>query len=362
LKKTLCDAIENLKPPFSEPDASKAWRMYESLYCCFIQQQNQQVVADQLCISPRQLRREQQNALQHLADVLWQKYKLGGAPDQPAAEKEPSSPLIEELSWLMEAQPVKSNRLIDEVQAALAVFQPLASKNGITLKCKISEEMPGLAIHSVVFNQILVSLLDLALHAAGSGTVSVSARKIPAAVDLTIQVSAQDHQPKSGADIKTNLEVAGELVRISGGRLYPNSAQEPLPIRLILPALEQFPVLVIDDNEDTLQLLKRYAAGTRYNLVCTRDTEPVFNLVETIRPRIIVLDIMMPKENGWIVLGRLRQHPLTAEAAIIVSTVLPQEKLALSLGASAYLKKPASRQRFLEALDQQFSLLEPEFQ
>ena len=57
LRKILVDAIDGLKPLSSEPDQSKAWRTYDSLYCCFIQQLNQQVVADQLCISPRQLRR-----------------------------------------------------------------------------------------------------------------------------------------------------------------------------------------------------------------------------------------------------------------------------------------------------------------
>ena len=59
-------------------------------------------------------------------------------------------------------------------------------------------------------------------------------------------------------------------------------------------------------------------------------------------------------------IGRLRQHPLSADTPIIVCTILPQEKLALSLGANAFLKKPVSRQAFLQALDQQFDLLGPE--
>jgi CheY-like chemotaxis protein len=116
----------------------------------------------------------------------------------------------------------------------------------------------------------------------------------------------------------------------------------------------------VDDNEDSLQLFKRYSAGSRYELVCTRDTDKVLELVESIHPRIIVLDIMMPKENGWMVLSRLRQHPQSAETPIIICTILPQEKLALSLGANAFLKKPVSRQAFLQALDQQFDLLGPE--
>jgi CheY-like chemotaxis protein len=273
-----------------------------------------------------------------------------------------ASPLIGELGWLMEAQPVKPERLSDEVQAALDVVQPLAAKNGVTLNSQVADGLPGLAVHSAALNQILVTLLGLAINEAGSGAVKVSARQLPVAVEIILKVTATSQPVEHGSEANAGLEIAEELAHISGGRLYRQSTSgSPFPIRLVLPALEQFPVLIIDDNEDSLQLFKRYAAGTRYDIVSTRDTDQVAALVERIHPRIIVLDIMMPKENGWIVLGRLRQHPLTAETPIIISTILPQEKLAISLGASAYLKKPVSRQSFLQALDQQFALLEPEF-
>ncbi|HEX9019019.1 MAG TPA: response regulator [Anaerolineaceae bacterium] len=385
LRKILSDAIDGFKPPSSEPDTSRAWRTYESLYCCFIQQLNQQVVADQLCISPRQLRREQHNAIEQLADALWQKYQLDRpAAAQPGGEPAASSPLIEELSWLVDGQPLKANRLSDEIQQALEVLQHVAENSGVVLRSQVSGNLPGLAVHSVALHQILVSLLDLAIHEAGGAgntggagktggelpgaapLVTISARALPVAVEVKIQVSnvarIAGASPKlASSDATSSLEIATELARISGGRLYTAAPEGLFPIRLILPALEQFPVLVIDDNEDSLQLMKRYAVGTRYHVVCTRDTEMVITLYEQVRPRIIVLDIMMPRENGWIVLGRLRQHPLTSETPVIICTILPQEKLALSLGASAYLKKPVSRQAFLQSLDEQFALLEPEY-
>ena len=55
--------------------------------------------------------------------------------------------------------------------------------------------------------------------------------------------------------------------------------------------------------------------------------------------------------DGWKVLGRLRQHPDTSQIPVIVCTILPQEDLAFSLGASAYLRKPLKRADFLAALD-----------
>jgi CheY-like chemotaxis protein len=60
---------------------------------------------------------------------------------------------------------------------------------------------------------------------------------------------------------------------------------------------------------------------------------------------------MMPQVDGWKLLGQLREHPLSEHIPIVVCTILAQEELALSLGASAFLRKPFKRQAFLAVLD-----------
>jgi CheY-like chemotaxis protein len=75
--------------------------------------------------------------------------------------------------------------------------------------------------------------------------------------------------------------------------------------------------------------------------------------VEAETPKIIVLDVMMPGINDWELLGQLREHPRLREIPIIVCTILPLEQLALLLGAAAFLRKPVSRELFLQALDRQ---------
>ena len=148
---------------------------------------------------------------------------------------------------------------------------------------------------------------------------------------------------------------------MSGCWLILPSDHSSFNTRLLLPTREQLPVLVVDDNEDTLELLKRFAAGSRYRLITTRDSDQVFQLAEKYTPIAIVLDIMMPKENGWMVLGRLKQTPSIREIPVIICTILAQEKLALSLGAAQFLKKPVTRATFIQSLDQVVALTEPEF-
>ena len=147
--------------------------------------------------------------------------------------------------------------------------------------------------------------------------------------------------------------MARRLVNVYGGKLTLSSSEAPFAAWLILPALERLLVLAIENNEDALQLLKRYTSGTRYRLVGTRDPEEALSLVEKTSPGIIVLDVMMPEVDGWDLLGRLRQHPFTAQVPIVVCTIRAQAEVALSLGASDLLWKPVSQQTFLGALDRQ---------
>jgi CheY-like chemotaxis protein len=147
---------------------------------------------------------------------------------------------------------------------------------------------------------------------------------------------------------------------MSGGSLDARleaRAEIPFTANIILPTTEQIPLLVIDDNADTLRLLERYLSGSRYRFTGTVDPQEALTLAEQLAPEIIVLDVMLPGIDGWELLGRLREHPKTAGAAIIVCTILPQEQLALALGAAEFVRKPVSRRAFLAALDQQMNRL-----
>jgi CheY-like chemotaxis protein len=144
------------------------------------------------------------------------------------------------------------------------------------------------------------------------------------------------------------------LVALTGGEIVVllESQETPLGgIQLILPAFEQVSVLVIDDNKDTLQLYQRYFTGTHYAFYGTSYPDQALSLVERLAPNIIILDVMLPGVDGWELLSLIREHPKIHGTPVVVATILPQEELALALGAAAYVRKPVNQTELLKTLD-----------
>ncbi len=367
LRQILLDAIAALKPPADEPPLSRGWRTYNALFCCYVQQLSQRIAADQLAISPRQLRREQSTALEVLADKLWKEFALeermhGENAEQPPQESHLSPTANEELAWLKEApleSPTDPGQVLNTV---VELMQPLAAQHNVRLKLEKADALPELVVHPVALNQTLLNLLSVAVPRCTGAQITITARPGHAALDIAIQGESASAAPSGVSDNDIpSLAMASQLATLSGGKLkVGETSTNSFDALLTLPALEQLPVLVIDDNPDTLQLLSRYTSGTRYRLITTQDPEQVLKLAVKVAPQIIVLDVMMPQVDGWQVLARLRHHPLTQRIPIIVCTILPQEALALSLGASALIRKPLTRQDFLAVLDEQLSQMETE--
>jgi CheY-like chemotaxis protein len=64
-----------------------------------------------------------------------------------------------------------------------------------------------------------------------------------------------------------------------------------------------------------------------------------------LRPAAITLDIVMPQMDGWAVLIRLKNDPITIDIPVILVTIMDDKNLGYSLGAAEYMTKPVDRQR-----------------
>jgi len=369
LRQTLTRAIRALQPEADVPADAQVWRLYEILLYRYVERSSQLEVADQLGVSIRHLGRLESQAIQVLADRLRQQMgesaleeaapsvgdtARGGAQEAPASGQ--TSPISDELPWLAEAGPRTTADLGPVLSSVMELVQPMARQHGVTLDLSLCPDLTPLAVHPVALRQILLSLLGAAIRQMPGGKADLQRALVTVRVlqwDVEVQVQAPRKGPavQSDGGIADSLEMARRLADACGGSMAVRADAGGFVATVTLPAIEQTPVLVIDDNANTLRLLQRYASNTRYRVIPAASLQEGMAMAQESPPRIIVLDVMMPEIDGWEVLGRLRQHPLTSHIPIIICTILAEEELALSLGASGFLRKPVSREAFLGALD-----------
>ncbi len=142
------------------------------------------------------------------------------------------------------------------------------------------------------------------------------------------------------------------MATLSGAHILPvRAGQSIVGFDVQLPAGPERTVLVVDDNEDVLELFRRYLSPHHYHVVTAQTAEDALALARRLQPYAITLDLMLPDQDGWDMLQVLLNQPDTGHIPIIVCTVLKQKELALSLGATAFLEKPVSESALLSALE-----------
>ncbi len=105
-------------------------------------------------------------------------------------------------------------------------------------------------------------------------------------------------------------------------------------------------IMLVDDEKDQIFFVKasfKNLFGKEYEIIPAESGEKCFELLQTKEiPDVILLDIMMPKMNGWEVFDRLRANPSWKEIPIIFLTARTDElaEHAGALIADDYIKKP----------------------
>jgi two-component system, OmpR family, alkaline phosphatase synthesis response regulator PhoP len=100
-------------------------------------------------------------------------------------------------------------------------------------------------------------------------------------------------------------------------------------------------ILLVDDEPSIIQLSQMYLEREGYRIDSVRDGESALGAVERLHPALIVLDVMLPKLDGFEVCRRLRASDV--DTAILMLTARDEDIdkiLGLELGADDYLTKP----------------------
>ena len=111
------------------------------------------------------------------------------------------------------------------------------------------------------------------------------------------------------------------------------------------------PLLVVEDIPNVRELLEVTLRFQGYEVVSATNGQEALEKLETLKPALIITDILMPKLDGFALMQELRSNPKTQDIPVIflsATYVTPEDRaFAMSLGASRFIEKPIDTEDFL---------------
>jgi CheY-like chemotaxis protein len=243
-------------------------------------------------------------------------------------------------------------RIGDVIQEILPLVGGMMHQCGLDLQTTIPRILPAVAVERVLLRQMILGMLGYLAECAVQAAVEL----VVQVQDLVVQISTTIEPPVAvqqslQAEMSGRLSTLEEMATLSGAGIHLLCTAGVITgFDLRLP-IAQLTVLVVDDNEDVLELFRRYLSALHCRAITAHTAQEALEKACRFQPHAITLDLMMPDQDGWDLMQTLLNHSRTSHIPIIVCTVLKQKALALSLGATAFLEKPVSRQALLAVLD-----------
>jgi CheY-like chemotaxis protein len=108
-------------------------------------------------------------------------------------------------------------------------------------------------------------------------------------------------------------------------------------------------ILVVDDDPQALDLIEAMLIPAGYYVVPLSDSTRMIDMVREMKPDLILLDIMMPGEDGYTILNKLKKG-LNRSSIPVVMVSAAADNAHKVLGASAYITKPIDKKVLLETI------------
>lgn len=370
LRRILIECIEYIQPQQrSGRQSEEAIRAYTILTYRYIDGLSMEEIGEELDLSQRSLYREHKKGLEAVASLLWDRTPLegryGNSSDSTGqATQNRLDALQAELNHIQPAVRTDTLDIEPVLQEVLEILNPLMQQTGRHVTLSPSDIWPLVVTNRIMLRQVFLVLLSNILYSSKKDLVITGrAEQSGAIIEITEAAETPDKKLSATTPVDTpahtNLAVVQTLVENLGGRLeiFRNDGWH---IRLILPGpTKGATVLMVEDNEGVVALFRRYLGGHKVSIVDVNSGEQAIQQAIALQPRVITLDLMMPNEDGWEILQRLKKNPATKHIPVVICSVLNEPQLAAAMGASGYITKPVQRIEILEALQHYLGPLLP---
>ncbi|WP_123029600.1 hybrid sensor histidine kinase/response regulator [Mycolicibacterium stellerae] len=299
--------------------------------------------------------------------------------------------LLELLNEILDLSKVEAGRMVldpstfsvaSALEYTLAMVRERAAAHAIKISVDIADDVGDIEADELRFKQVVLNLLSNAVKfTPNGGSVSVGARRkdaelVVTVTDTGIGVPAEDQEkifdsfqqggrgPARAEGTGLGLTLSRRIVGLFGGRMWLDSTVGvgstfgfaiPVVTRpQDVTATQQhgeFPVVVlVDDDRASLDLMSAYLDDAPVQVIRATDGESALELVRKVLPAAVVLDIQLPRLDGWQVLAELKAAEETTSIPVVVASVVDDRPRGTALGADVQLLKPVSRDDLLGAL------------
>ncbi len=114
-------------------------------------------------------------------------------------------------------------------------------------------------------------------------------------------------------------------------------------------------ILIIEDDPKSLKLIRDLLQLSGFTTIEATDGKQGVELAKAKKPDLILMDIMMPKMDGYTACNAIRTDKATKAIPVVMLTVLDSElnkELGRDVGADGYITKPFTRQELLDVISQ----------
>ncbi|MDS3862146.1 response regulator [Thermosynechococcaceae cyanobacterium BACA0444] len=277
------------------------------------------------------------------------------------------------------------------IQEVIATIQPLVEKNHNNLQVEMSDNLGSMHSDVTKIRQCLFNLISNASKFTDNGTVCLTVDRMnegdmdwivmsvkDSGIGMTPEQQAKLFQAFTQADASTTrkfggtglgLSITKKFCQMLGGTInvdsqYGVGSTFTIHLPAILNTLVNInssqtsnsgtfestiwtgkTILVIDDDLAIHDLIRHYFEPKGFKVMVADDPEVGLQLAKDHHPHVIILDVIMPKIDGWGVLTRLKADPDLSLIPVIMATIVDDKSMGITLGATDFLVKPIQREQ-----------------
>ena len=167
---------------------------------------------------------------------------------------------------------------------------------------------------------------------------------------LGLPISKKFAEMMGGDVVVTSEEGVGSVFTMSVPRECPEYNEDDVDGSVINLDDQDNLVVLVDDDVAMHDLIKRTISKLNLTLLGATNSEKGMELIREVKPKLILLDVLMPGRDGWSLLKECKTDSELKSIPVIMISQLNQSNLASSLGANDYLTKPIDRTHFINTI------------